>query len=109
MLRQFAASCATACTIVIFGAHSSPAQSPPDPQRDLPIWSDRDLSLRVGRFASDPEVETLLRLPDVNFSSGPWNERPDQVLVCEPGQFGAQEQPPAAYAQARKPREREPR
>ena len=108
MLRQFAASFASACTIVIFGAHSSLAQSPPDLERDLSIWSDQDLSLRLGRFASDPEVETLLRLPNVNFSSAPWNGRPDQVLVCEPGQFSADE-PPAAYAQARKPREREPR
>jgi hypothetical protein len=108
MLRQFAASFASACTIVILAAHSSPAQTPPHSERDIPIWSDRDLSLRFDRFARDPDVETLLRLPDLNFSGSPLNGRPDQMLVCEPGQFG-EDEPTAAYAQARKLPEREPR
>ncbi len=83
---------------MILGSQSGLAQSPPNAEQDVLIWSDRDFSLRSGSFASGPDVETGLRLPHIGLRGPLQPERSGQVLVCEPGQVGITQADTAAYA-----------
>lgn len=108
MREILGASFVLTCTTIILGAQAALAQSPPAAQRDVPIWSDRDLSLHPdGRPASsemDPP-ETGLLLPH----SGLFDPRPGDVLLCEPGEYGLLGSPAVAYAQIRKPQNQQAR
>jgi len=102
MSRLSAISFAATCAMMIAGPAGSLAQGPPGLERESPIWSNRDMSLRWESTLERPDLETVLRFPNVKSSEERAMLRPGDVVVCEPGRFSFGEDSTAAYAHVRK-------